>query len=342
MLPSCAAIGRDDGFVGEKGSEFAVVIGDVIRPQQGALAVDGNRKSVGVVGAAIVQEIVSNTEDSSFLREGDFGVVNLAAFLSRGVEILRPVLDPLDGSLQLYGQPGDEHLLRVEHHDLGSKAAADERRDHAHLMFRQVEHGCQAIANRDGSLGGVPYRQPLAAFVPVGDNAPILHRGRRAPIVDQAASEDQIGLRFGGFVIALGLDHMSGKVGAQILVDERRIRFERFLQIDHRRQHLIVHQDVDERIFSLVAALSHHSRYRFTHVAYFVHGQNRLGSFIEDGAFDRRWRDKQWPVAPVISQILGGVDGQHTFPLPSTRHIDAPDAGVCVGAAKEGCVRHLG
>ena len=61
MLPPGPAIGGDDGFVGEHGRKFTIVILNVIRPQQGALAVEGYGQAVGSIGPGIVQENVMNT-----------------------------------------------------------------------------------------------------------------------------------------------------------------------------------------------------------------------------------------------------------------------------------------
>jgi hypothetical protein len=56
-------------------------------------------------------------------------------------EALLPVLDPLEGAPQAHGRPRQEHLLGVEHHDLGPEAAADERGDDSNLGLEQAQHG---------------------------------------------------------------------------------------------------------------------------------------------------------------------------------------------------------
>ena len=162
-----------------------------------------------------MQEDIPNAQDTAVSGQGDLGIVELAAFLSRGDEILLPVLDPFDRSLQLQGEPGDEHFFGVEHHDLGTKGAADEWRDDPHLVLGQTEHAGETIADGNRSLGGVPDRQPPTAVVPVCDHAPILHGGRRPPVVEQSPLQDQIRLVLGHFVVALFLDD----VGCEILIE---------------------------------------------------------------------------------------------------------------------------
>ncbi len=60
VLPACAAIGRDDGFVGKNADEFAVISGNIIAAKQRALAVERHGQSIGGVGAGVVEEFIAN------------------------------------------------------------------------------------------------------------------------------------------------------------------------------------------------------------------------------------------------------------------------------------------
>ena len=101
MLTARAAVGCDDGFVGEDGFEFAVIVRHVVLTEQGALAVERQGEAVGCVGAGVVQKGVVDAEDAAIAGEGDFDVVDLAALLGGGVEIFLPIFDPFDGPIEL-------------------------------------------------------------------------------------------------------------------------------------------------------------------------------------------------------------------------------------------------
>jgi hypothetical protein len=77
--------------------------------------------------------------------------MDLRALLRRGDEMLGAVLDPFDRRLQWHCEPGQQHFLGIEHHDLGTEAAADERRHHPHLALRQLQHGGQALRTTTGA-----------------------------------------------------------------------------------------------------------------------------------------------------------------------------------------------
>jgi hypothetical protein len=88
-----------------------------------------------------VEEHVLDADDAAAAVERDLGIVNLAALMGGGEEVLAAVLDPFDRASERHRRPRQQHLLRIEQHDLGAEAAAHERRDHPHLAFAQAEHG---------------------------------------------------------------------------------------------------------------------------------------------------------------------------------------------------------
>ena len=167
VLAAGAAIRRDDRQVGEDRGEGAVVVRHDIGPEQGALAVDRHRQAVGIVGAGIVQEHVLDAEDAAVGGERHLGVVDLAALMGGGEEMLEPVLDPFDRPVELHRHPRQQHLLGIEHHDLRAEAAADERRDHPHLPLAQAQHAGEPVAQEHRRLGRVPDRELIGARVPL-------------------------------------------------------------------------------------------------------------------------------------------------------------------------------
>ena len=168
MLPAGAAHRRDDRLGGEDGGEVAVVVRDVVRPEQRALAVDRDREPVRVVGPGVVQEHVLDAEDAAVARHRDLGIVDLAALLGRRDEVLAPVLDPLHRPSEPLRGPGTSTLLGVEHHDLGAESAADERRDDPHLRLGRP------------SIRASPFRIGIGAWV-VSQMVSCSARGSHAP-----------------------------------------------------------------------------------------------------------------------------------------------------------------
>src|SRR2546430_7713507 len=90
----------DDRLVREDRGELAFVARDVVGAEQGALTVDRHGEAIGIVGARVVQEDVLHTEDLAVLRHGELGVVDLAALLRGGEEVLLAILGPLHGAAQ--------------------------------------------------------------------------------------------------------------------------------------------------------------------------------------------------------------------------------------------------
>ncbi len=237
-----------------------------------------------------MQKHILDAEDAPVAAKRHLGVVDLAALMGRGEEVLLAVLDPFDRALKPHRHPGQHDLLRVEQHDLGSEAAAHERRDHPHLPFAKAKHPSEPGAQEHRRLCGVPHRQPVSLAVPVGHDAARLDRRRRTAVIDEPSPHHMGGLRQRRRVVPLGLVHMGGDVLAYVVVDKRRRRIERRFEIDHRRQRLDVDRDVGEGIFRHLAAHRNHHRQRLADVPHLVAGERDLGALVEGQSGDRRRR----------------------------------------------------
>ena len=182
-----------DRLVGEDRRKLALVVGNIVGPEQRALTVDGNGQPIRVVCAGVEQEYVMHADDAALAGERHLCVVHLSPLLRRRVEVLLAILGPLQRPIQPHRRPRQQHLFRVEHHDLRPEAAADERRDDVDLRFQQSEHRRKPVSNRDGSLRGVPDRHLLGLSVPVDRDGAILDRGRNAAIVMEPPLHDDVG-----------------------------------------------------------------------------------------------------------------------------------------------------
>src|SRR4029077_1216380 len=140
-------------------------------------------QAVGIVRAGVVQEHVAHAEDFAALVHGDFRVVDLAALLRGGEEILLALPGPFDRPTEPHRGPRHQDLLWVVHHDLRPEAATDERRDDPDLRLEEPEQLGQAIPNGDGRLGRVPYRQLLGTRVPARRDGAVLDCGGRPAVI---------------------------------------------------------------------------------------------------------------------------------------------------------------
>ena len=223
MLPACASHRRHDRLVREDGFEFAVVIGNVVRSQQGALAVDRNRQTVRIVRTGVEQKRIADAENLSVCGQRHFGVVHLSAFLRRREKVFLPIFRPLERPAEPDRRPRDDAFFGIEHHDLRPEAAADERCDHLDLRFEQAEHLRQTVANGNWRLRRVPDRQFFRARIPSRDDRPILDRSRNPAVVMKTPRNNDVGRRARGRVVTLCLNDMGGQVRGKMLVDERRV-----------------------------------------------------------------------------------------------------------------------
>jgi hypothetical protein len=287
-----------------------------------------------------MQELVPNPEDPAVTGQRDLRVVDLRALLRGGEEVLGAILDPFDRPVQSDRQPGQQHLLGIEHHDLGAEAAADERRHHPHLALGHPQHGGQAVADHHRRLGGVPYRQPLGLGVPIGDDAARLDRRRAAAVVAEAATQHQGSGLSSGVVVTLFLVDARCDIAGEVVMDPHRAGRQGALDVDDRRQGLVFDGNVGERIFGNVAALGHHHGHRLADMANFAARQRHLGALVEDRAFDGRRRHQQRARFPIVAEIVGGEGGYHAGPLPDPQQIDRAQPRMGVRAAQEGDVQH--
>jgi len=279
------------------------------------LAVDRHRQPVGIVGSAVVQEDVLDAQNAPVIGDRHFRVVNLSPLMGGGEEMLQPVLDPFDRPVQPHRHPRQQHLLGVEHHDLGTEAAADERRDHADLALVEPEHGGEAVADEHRRLGGIPDRHLVGAAVPLRHHAAGLDRRGDAMLIPQAALDDAIGLRRGGGIIALGLPDMGRDVGADVVVNQRRSRAQRFFQIDHRRELFELDIDIVERVLGDVTAFRDHDHQRLADVPDLVSGERHLGARVENNAVDRGRRHQDRARPPVVAEVAGDIGRNHAGAL---------------------------
>ena len=132
--------------------------------------------------------------DRAVALRADLEVGDVVAAVRRGHVVLAPRLDPLDRPADLCGERGHEHVLVVEV-DLRPEAAADVRRDAAHLRLGDAEdeRGHQQ-AHDVRRLRGHPDRVLAGRRLVLRRRAAGLHRRRDQALVDEALLDHDLGL----------------------------------------------------------------------------------------------------------------------------------------------------
>ncbi len=263
-----------------------------------------------------MQEHILDAENAAVLVDRDLGVVDLAALMRGGEEMLEPVLDPFHRTIELHRDPRQCDFFRVEHHHLRPEAAADERRDDADLMLAEAEHRRKPVANEHRRLRGVPDRHLVGAGIPLRHHAAGLDRRGDAVLVEEAAFENAMRPRRRAAIIALALMHMGRDIAAEIVMDmrssedasacSRSTTAGRYFEID---------LDGIERVFGNITAFRDHDRQRLADMVDPAFGQRHLRAQVEDDAGDRRRRHQQRTGLPIGAEIVGGVDRNHALAL---------------------------
>ncbi len=342
MLPACAAIGGNDGFVREDRRKFAVVVWNVVWPKQCTLAVERHRESIGDVRPRIVEEYIMDTQDMALAIEGNFGIMDLAALMRGPNKIFRPVFDPFHGAAQLHGGPRDKYLLGIEHHDLWTEAATDKGCHDPHLAFRESEHVRQTIPDDHRGLGRVPDGETCAARVPFGDDAAIFNCRCTAVLISEAAFDLERGGLARRGIIPLGLYDMRGNIGTDILVHQRGAALEGSFEIHYGCERFVFNLNIGKRIFRDVAARGQYHHDRLAGESDLVLRERKVGALVECNSLDRRGGDEQGAGLPIIAEVGRCVDRHDARTLPGLRHVDRMDPRMGIRTAHESHVEHEG
>jgi hypothetical protein len=119
----------------------------------------------------------------------------------------------------------------------------------------------------------------------LGNNASVFQCSRRTSVSHYAPIDDNIGFLSSRFEVALLLDHVGGQVGAQIIVDERSVRFQSLLQIYDGVEWFIIDENIIKGVFSDVAALSDDDGKGIANVVGFVLYHRDLGAGVKYNPF---------------------------------------------------------
>ena len=154
-------------------------------------------------------------------------LLDLAPALDRRLGVLAARLVPAHREPVLAGQRHAQQLLGV-HVQLRAEAAADGRRDDAHLVLGDAQRDRRHDLEDVRDLRRRVERDVAAERLGHGDDRPRLHRHRDQPLLDVALAHRVGGSGEGGVdgaVLRLDLQGPGvAGVGAEVLVDDRRGR----------------------------------------------------------------------------------------------------------------------
>ena len=190
------------------------------------------------------------------------------------------------------------------------------------------------------ALRGHPDGHLARAGIVARDGATRLHGVGDEALVVKALAHHDVGALdrgVGGGPVA-GRPVHADIVGRLVVELRRSIRHGLFL-IDHGRQGPVVDRDEIEGVVGDVGVLGHHRGHAVADVAHPVHGQHAVwGNVVLHAAGREGARER----VDRIAQIGAGDHVDHAGEGPRRGSVDVVDAGVGVGAAQDGHVRHAG
>src|SRR6266498_2726760 len=129
MLPSSAAIGSHDGLVCKDRGEFTVIVLNIIRTKQRALAVERYSQTIWDIRSRVVDKDIMHAKDPSIFIKSSLRFMDLSALMCGSDKIFGAIFNPFDGAIQLHRRPRDKHFFLIEHHNFWTKSPADKWRD---------------------------------------------------------------------------------------------------------------------------------------------------------------------------------------------------------------------
>ena len=247
----------------------------------------------------------------------------------RARQVLQPVLDPFERDAEQPARRGEQHHVGI-HPLLDAEAPAALRRgDQPQPVARHSERPAHQRVQDERPLEIRPDRVAVGRGLELRDRAIGLHRGRGVAREGPVQPDDAVGLRERRFRVAVAEAAMVDDVGADRLVQQRRVVAHRRLQVDDRRQRPVLDLDRLERVLGGVAVLGRDQRHRLAGVAHLVDRHRVIVDRHADGARDRLNRRRN--VDSGDDSVDAGVGG-------GIRNVDRHDVGMGVGRAQHGRV----
>ena len=301
------------------------------------------RREVRQIGAERRDGVDFEREDPAGLIEGHARLGMVVARLRIRHQRLGPGRGPLDRALQQHRGPDHGRDLDREM-GFQPEPAADIRRDHPELVLGHEERVFGEPAPQImGRLAGRPQRDVPSRAVAFGEIGAGLQRGS-GDAVGVERHRDHVmrpgeGRRRRLAVAALDLED---QVGAELLVQDRRVGIEAARDGGDRRQGIVVDRDRLGAVDRAVAVLGDHGGDHVADMVDLAGGERRAQHFVHRPSVGERHRvDAGQRPEPSRLPVGGGEHPEHPRQR-RRRAIDAADAGMGVGRAHEGDMRRAG
>ncbi len=153
---------------------------------------------------------------------------------------------------------------------LAAKPAADVERDAAHPRLGQTQQRGGFAPHPVNHLGRGPDRRRVGARIIGADDAAALERHSGVAVVIKPAAQPMRSAGQHGVDIAPADRKRADQIGLKPVMDNRAVRAQRRLGVDHRRQLFEVPGHPFGRVFGLVAALRDNDRNRLADMPHLV------------------------------------------------------------------------
>jgi len=280
-------------------------------------------------------------EEAALRVQRQLGVRHVIAAVCVGDERLAALRCPADGPADAPARPHHRRFLGIQV-DLGTEAAADVGRDHAHLVLGEPQHERGHQQALDVRILACHVQRVRIVGAAVRSE-----RGTRLDRIGHETIVDEFDLRDVGGAGERCIDRRLvadrprvAAVARCLVVDPGRTALQRFDGAGNRRQHLVVDRDGFGGVLCLVARMRDHHRHGITHVAHLSLRQHRMRRLVHRlavGAGDEP--AARQPVHP--REILAGVDRDDPRHRLRLGRVDGRDARVRVRRAQEEGVRRI-
>ena len=279
----------------------------------------------------------AHREQRAVLLGRDLAVVELPATMRRGLNRLGTRLDPLHRSRGHARQRRYEVVLRVRA-DLAAEAAADVRRDHAHLALLQPQRAGHEQADEVRVLARQPHGQLLVEAFVLGQHAPGLHRNWSDPVLEDPLLHHDVRFLERGFRQVEGrIGEVPANVVRSALMRLRGALRERLFEVHDRGQLVVVDLDQVGRVGGLAFGLREHHGDDLALVGDLFFGDREpLGHVLLLGHESRRRRMRPRKLALEVAR---GVNADDAGRLAGVGDVDALDVRVREWAAYECRIR---
>ena len=169
-----------------------------------------------------------------------------------------------------------------------------------------------------GNLGRGIYVDTTVDRVGLRDHGPGLDGVRDQTLLDEALLDHHVGLLERVIHVADFQRPEEGRVGPQVLVNQRRALLDGLLHVHDHVEGLIIHVDVFQGVLRRIAVARDHHRHRVAHVVNLVLGNRPVVGHLE---VFRYLPPAGYPDRPLVRQVLAGERRHHTGLLERRRDV---------------------